>query len=144
MAQLEVRTWPERPLVHDRERAARNPDLAIEWKDRDGYRACAWCGSMHFADLFELLDSGPQARVSGSDWKYGWPHKFYVHAPGLHAKVYTEHLLELDQPVFDYAAARLLQATGVEFFVEPADGWPAEVSQRRMKYRAPYHGYQRT
>lgn len=40
------------------------------------YRSCAYCGSMHPQDLFTALQDG--AKVEGSDWKYGWPHKFYV------------------------------------------------------------------
>lgn len=31
---------------------------------------------MHPADLLAAIQAG--ARMHGSDWKYGWPHKFYV------------------------------------------------------------------
>lgn len=32
---------------------------------------------MHPEDLFNFLTQG-NAQLKGSDWKYGWPHKFYV------------------------------------------------------------------
>lgn len=41
------------------------------------YRTCSWCGSIHPEDLFNAVEAG--AELGGSDWKYGWPHKFYVH-----------------------------------------------------------------
>lgn len=31
---------------------------------------------MHPEDLVKAIDAG--AKLGGSDWKYGWPHKFYV------------------------------------------------------------------
>jgi hypothetical protein len=40
------------------------------------FRTCSYCGSIHPEDLLEALRAG--ARLSSSDWKYGWPHKFYV------------------------------------------------------------------
>lgn len=57
----------------------RNGDLhGDEWSDRDGYRACAWCGSMHPADFAKLIRAGEFTRVEWADWKYGWPHKLYA------------------------------------------------------------------
>ena len=44
------------------------------------YRTCDYCGSMHPEDLIKAIEGG--ATVGGSDWKYGWPHKFYIsHIP---------------------------------------------------------------
>src|SRR5258706_5686954 len=40
------------------------------------FRTCSWDGSMHPEDLYNLLIAG--ATAHGSDWKYGWPHKFYI------------------------------------------------------------------
>lgn len=40
------------------------------------HRKCSYCGSIHPEDLVTLLRNG--ARLEGADWKYGWPHKFYV------------------------------------------------------------------
>jgi hypothetical protein len=43
---------------------------------RDRLRRCWFCGSVHPEDLLAALRSG--AQLEGADWKYGWPHKFYV------------------------------------------------------------------
>lgn len=40
------------------------------------FRTCSYCGSMHPEDLLAALKAG--ATLGGADWKYGWPHKFYV------------------------------------------------------------------
>jgi|ERR1700687_324385 len=45
----------------------------------DGFRHCSYCGSLHPEDLIAALKAG--ATMHGSDWKYGWPHKFYVTVP---------------------------------------------------------------
>jgi hypothetical protein len=53
-------------------------DLPIQWEVRDysGVRQCSYCGSVHPEDLLKLFETG--AYLSGSDWKYGYPHKYYV------------------------------------------------------------------
>lgn len=38
------------------------------------FRRCSWCGSIHPDDLV----AEPIWRADWADWKYGWPHKFYV------------------------------------------------------------------
>lgn len=40
------------------------------------YRTCSYCGSIHPADLVKAIEAG--ATMHGADWKYGWPHKFYM------------------------------------------------------------------
>jgi hypothetical protein len=40
------------------------------------FRRCDYCGSIHPEDLIKFLGEG--ATLDGADWKYGWPHKFYV------------------------------------------------------------------
>ena len=57
-----------------------------EWREPSGqsdggpyyrdFRSCSYCGSMHPADLLRVVSEG--ARLHGADWKYGWPHKFYI------------------------------------------------------------------
>lgn len=42
----------------------------------ESFRSCSYCGSIHPEDLIKLLEAG--ATMHGADWKYGWPHKFYV------------------------------------------------------------------
>jgi hypothetical protein len=53
----------------------------------DGVDHCRYCGSISVAHAIELLGK-PQTSFSGSDWKYGWPHKFYIGS----CKFYAEHL----------------------------------------------------
>lgn len=58
----------------------------IDWRDaegvrKDGYegrpfRTCNYCGSIHPEDLLKAIEAG--GIMHSSDWKYGWPHKFYV------------------------------------------------------------------
>lgn len=44
-----------------------------------GFRHCSYCGSLHPEDLITAIEAG--AVLGGADWKYGWPHKFYVTVP---------------------------------------------------------------
>lgn len=39
---------------------------------------CSYCGSISVKRAIELLLT-PGTHFSGTDWKYGWPHKFYIH-----------------------------------------------------------------
>jgi hypothetical protein len=53
-----------------------------EWREGSASRpwlSCSYCGCMHPEYLIEALKNG--ATLGGSDWKYGWPHKFYVTVP---------------------------------------------------------------
>ena len=46
--------------------------------------SCGYCGSMHPTELVEVLAAG--ASGSWADFKYGWPHKWYVeNAPNPYA-----------------------------------------------------------
>jgi len=45
------------------------------WDDRDGYRACTYCGSMHPDDLFEAIERGD--KLGPTDKSY----KIYVDLP---------------------------------------------------------------
>lgn len=47
---------------------------------RDPYLHCSYCGSLTVADALRFLQT-PGTAWSASDWKYGWPHKFYVEVP---------------------------------------------------------------
>lgn len=87
------------------------------------FRTCTYDGSIHPDDLLAYLTPGRGVTLNEADWKYGWPHKFYVegipnpmagfticsggrggpdvkdHALGdapafTHAKFYTEHLAD--------------------------------------------------
>jgi len=159
--------WPERPACHG-ERSQYTGDL-IAWRapriDESGpysdtFRTCSWCGSIHPEDLYNAMKAGV-ARLGGSDWKYGWPHKFYVYgipnpkagqtveigssyenrvntpimgaAPQfLHAKWYNEHLTDLSPECFS-AMAELLHNKSRILFTKK-DG--------KLAYSAPYAGFQ--
>jgi hypothetical protein len=41
---------------------------------------CEYCGSITVADFLAALQT-PGTHYSGSDWKYGYPHKFYIEIP---------------------------------------------------------------
>lgn len=44
------------------------------------YTTCSYCGSLSFEDALKAFQT-PGMRWSGADWKYGWPHKFYLEIP---------------------------------------------------------------
>lgn len=75
--------FPDRPLCHEVSSvftlgdhvAWREPNLTRQ-PAATPFRTCGYCGSIHPEDLLHALRNG--ASLHGSDWKYGWPHKFYV------------------------------------------------------------------
>lgn len=72
--------WPERPTCHDHDPFAQRFEPPV-WRpanDQTAFRTCSYCGCIHPEDLYSALLAG--AKLGGSDWKYGWPHKFYVNA----------------------------------------------------------------
>lgn len=82
--------WPEKPTCHQvngvfyaaadfmiwRLPGWRDDKRSDEEVYRETFRTCGYCGSIHPEDLLAVLRNG--ATLHGSDWKYGWPHKFYV------------------------------------------------------------------
>lgn len=54
------------------------PDGAGGRKEEpDLYRTCSYCGSLHVETVLQaMVRRGTE--YSGADWKYGWPHKFYI------------------------------------------------------------------
>lgn len=126
----------------------------------DGFKHCGYCGSMDPVELAELINAG-KAKMSGSDWKYGWPHKFYVdvsnphpdkqvkksscyqngvetnieygpEGPTLHMKFYSEHLGLLDDETFTKVAPVISEACGIKW----------ERKEDGLHYTAPCLGYQ--
>lgn len=78
--------WPERPTCHDGDWQASRFGQST-WRKKgeklrpdadlpEPFSTCSYCGSIHPEDLLAALQAG--ATLSGADWKYGWPHKFYV------------------------------------------------------------------
>jgi hypothetical protein len=112
------------------------------------FRTCGYCGSMHPDDLLGFLVPPRGVLLNEADWKYGWPHKFYVegipnplagmpicsggrggpdakdHAIGTgpattHAKFYTEHLADATD-LDALAAAFTLQVPNITFLRDDA------------------------
>jgi hypothetical protein len=136
--------FPEKPTCHDALVFKASEYLVWrpphpEYADR-AYRSCGYCGSIHPEDLLKLLAEG--AKLSGSDWKYGYPHKFYMtrDQPRLFGKFYSEHFLDVG-----FSAEKLAELTaaierhgGIRFEVERL----SPTAPGRLKYRAPCHGFQ--
>jgi hypothetical protein len=78
--------WPNQPTCHKVPPVFTMAADHMQWRGPrpdseeasyvESYRTCGYCGSMHPEDLVRMLAQG--ATLGGSDWKYGWPHKFYV------------------------------------------------------------------
>ena len=124
--------------------------------DRCCWQSCSYCGSMHPDFVLEALKDG--AKLHGADWKYGWPHKFYIIVPNpqpdkifdlgskweggqkvetykgplavFQGKWYNEHLL--DEGVPSKLFKLLEEKSGIHF----------EIKDGQLYYRAPYDGYQ--
>jgi len=82
---------------------------------RETCRCCTYCGGIHPEDLVTLLNEG--VRLQNTDWKYGWPHKFYVIGPdgSWLGKFYTTHMQE--SCVTDEIRERVQRATGILYRV---------------------------
>lgn len=86
-------TWPQVPTCHEGVRRFGDVPFAFAKQSRrDGededFQRCTYCGSLRAQDLVRLVDAGVALKFGGADWKYGWPHKFYVEGlpnltPGL-------------------------------------------------------------
>lgn len=132
------------------------------WEQRDKGRqpvshslhTCSYCGSIRTDELLAALKAG--AKIHDADWKYGWPHKFYIdgvpneragetvevgseggfgmqrrpimgQAP-VHAylKFYSEHLLDCEPAEFAELAQLIAAQTRIMF----------EVKEGELYYRA--------
>lgn len=125
--------YPEKPSCHSGNEGVFTGRLEASWREptaSQSYRTCYYCGSIHPEDLLRLLKAG--AKLRGADWKYGWPHKFYVEQP--FAKWYNAHLQDegYDEEAWN-AIAGALKASGIE--------WRRD--EKGVKWAAPCDGYQR-
>jgi hypothetical protein len=132
--------------------------------DRDGFKCCNYCGSMDPVQLADLIEQG-QAIMHGSDWKYGWPHKFYVDVKNPKAgqpkddviqtfqygKVINEVHYPSEEPEFLHAKfySNHLALLDDETFekvapiISNACGVVWEKIDGKLHYRAPYFDYQK-
>lgn len=163
--------WPERPTCHTVDVSPFARAEHMVWRPPDTgirelpYRTCGYCGSIHPEDLLTVLQSG--AELGGSDWKYGWPHKFYLRVPNPNRDAITEvgssssveDGKRVETPIMgragDFHAKWYNQHLNDEGYSEAARRALLEALARhsgivfsfdaegRLMYRAPYHGYQR-
>jgi hypothetical protein len=103
-----------------------------EWKERDdGFLHCSYCGSVTVEGACKLLETSG-THYSGSDWKYGWPHKFYLDSvDGKYFKFYSVHLHGCSDELFERFAKLCSRYLGITW----------ERDEKGVKYRAP-HGFQ--
>ncbi|MEV0616175.1 hypothetical protein AB0I81_22870 [Nonomuraea sp. NPDC050404] len=112
-------TWPDRPTCHDHDGHAAQfgqpswrpprPRRGREDPYAATYRTCSYCGSINPEDLIAAA-SQHALTLEMADWKYGWPHKYYVNgvpnpAAGQEYHSYTygqrEHLARYAAPGFE-------------------------------------------
>lgn len=112
-----------------------HPGAVWIWReatDRWPQETCSFCGSVNPLKAAAWLNNGNDA--SGSTWKLGWPHKFYVSDDeGLEWKFYSEHLTELSSEDFATVTEAIARVLNIRFEYDTTD---------RMLVRAPSYGYQ--
>jgi hypothetical protein len=130
--------WPKVPTCHAVPSVFVASEHDIVWRPSTEdcqHRTCSYCGSAHPQDLLTILEAG--GKLGGSDWKYGWPHKFYVKgAKGQHlGKFYSDHIMDegYSEEALRVLLAKLEEHAGIVFRLEAGE----------LKFSAPYHGYQR-
>jgi hypothetical protein len=130
--------WPERPTCHDGDQHAQRFGQP-NWQGgiAPPPRSCSYCGSIHPEDLLAYLATG--GTLGGADWKYDWPHKFYLRdASQPPIKWYNEHILDVtDKAALGALLLALEMHGGVRFEVREVGG------ERRLCFHAPHEGYQR-
>lgn len=103
----------------------------ITYIQRDGVDTCSYCGSLSPKEAIDrLLD--PESNGSGADWKYGWPHKFYLSIGDRYGKFYSRHLYDADSSDLVGLSNLLASKLGIRF----------KITEKGLYYDAPYHGYQ--
>lgn len=165
-------SWPEKhtvhkpgtPFVHMSKGEWRPPRVDEPYGQT--FRTCDYCGSIHPGDLLEALRNG--ATMHGSDWKYGWPHKFYVEGlpntlAGQTVKVGgTSGIrdgVRFDGPIMGVASAHCTAKFYSEHLLdegygeeeratliralETHTGIRFQIVDGKLKYAAPHYGYQR-
>ncbi len=93
----------------------------------DGLSHCKFCGSIDIDTAIRLLETAG-VRYSGADWKYGFPHKFYLGT----VKFYTNHA----------AHATADQLSRWNDLADQTVGVRLEIGEGGLMYRALSDGYQ--
>lgn len=92
------------------------------WREDKG--SCGYCGSMTPAEAIKRM-LVPGTSYSGADWKYGFPHKFYIGSNYPH-KFYSAHLKDATPEQFAEFNEISEKYFGVSWLIE--DG--------QLKYKA--------
>lgn len=86
--------WPEHPTTHTGDwnfqrfhgnathgewRPPHVESKLDDYSHDTPFRTCDFCGSISPEDLHGAIVAGHPITLDMADWKYGWPHKFYVH-----------------------------------------------------------------
>lgn len=135
--------------------------------DREGFKCCGYCGSMDPVELAELIEAG-KAIMSGSDWKYGYPHKFYVDVVNPHPE---KQVIKCSSSIWDEKEQKRVETVEygpqgntlhMKFYsnhltlidketfakvapiISKACGIIWEMGDDGVCYRAPYFGYQKS
>ena len=108
-------------------------DKQTAWQvGENGRLRCSFCGSIHPQEAIELLKT-PDTYFSGSDWKYGWPHKFYIG----NGKLYCRHLRDATPEQFKEFAKLSMEIFNITW----------ELKEDGLHWSAPktdsFYGYQR-
>ncbi len=109
----------------------------FKYDERDRHHRCGYCGSCSAVEALAALRA-VGTHFSGCDWKYGWPHKFYLDVPfgprdSFRMKFYSEHLLDLAEDIEISRISDLWgQAFGVRF----------ERRAGKLHYSAVHRGFQ--
>jgi hypothetical protein len=56
------------------------PEPGQEHFEPDIFPTCSYCGSLDVETVLQAFKT-PGMKWGGTDWKYGWPHKFYIEIP---------------------------------------------------------------
>lgn len=99
-----------------------------------GDQRCEYCGSLSVDSAIKLLRI-PTTHFSGADWKYGWPHKFYIGD----RKFYNNHLNRISDELLKEYSILSEKCFGIE--------WTRD--EKGVKYRtvgkfgySTFYGYQ--
>lgn len=165
-------SWPQAPTCHSGDRQYPGmPPIAWSVPRRDekygqheSFRRCSYCGSVHPGDLVALLKSGQGVRMHGADWKYGWPHKFYVEGipnltPRVDCSVGSSWKDGVETPILGKSSAVIMakfyndhlndegygedELSELISLIETQTGIAFTFGDKGLRYAAPSAGYQR-
>ena len=105
------------------------------------FRRCSYCGCVHPEDLVAEVGWQPD----WADWKYGWPHKFYVKIPDRLGKLDYLGCSDVDltdEQLTAYGWKRIEDLTPEELVVAQPhiDSWPRPLKAIGIGVRTSHFG----